>query len=1103
MKNLIKFTKDDTTITFHKTGDLNYIISHQKMINQISGNHLDGSINQIYLRVHTENGIKATPMIGSISESEFGYSEDQLSWRGQFENIQYQVNFKLAEKNRWFWQVTVKGNGIIDIIYGQDIGNAEKAVVETNEAYISQYIDHHVTKDKGRYVISSRQNQPQDGKFPLVEQGSLNELAGFSTDGYQFFGTEYKTTNTPKILTEEHLANEVYQYEFAYIALQSQKVALGEDHQENTHEFVFYGLALASQDKAVTENVVSIEDIKDSYKKTHFDQIKAIKQPSKKIGKPVVGLTLTEEELEILFPKKAKVEKVNDEIYSFFANEHHVVLKAKENAMERAHGHILLSGQTLSVDDPIMSSTVYMYGIFNSQIVLGNTTSNKLSSNSRNSLNVMKSSGQRFYILEDGNWRLLTMPSAFEMGLNSATWYYKLADDMIKVSVYTVSGIPNSVREIRTELTSATDKKYTFAITNQLIMGPDEGHQTYNLNKNDQVLTIKPSEKSVIKDFYPDLTYYMAIDQPFELTTEKLFMPDCQDDSLTVFKVTEQSSFTIITQGTTGDSFTPVNTALSQEDKKYSAFIDSLLHHFKLSHDSEDVTSINLLIRWYTHNMLVHYLSPHGLEQYGGAAWGTRDVSQGPTEFFLAIDRPEIVASIISHVYENQFDEDGNWPQWFMFDKYEKIKASESHGDVIIWPLKVVTDYLEKSQDFEILKEEIPYTSRNTYLRLSQKVTLLDHIKKQINYIETNFLQGTYLSCYGDGDWDDTLQPNNSAMKKQMASSWTVALTYQVLKKFATLMSEVDKNYADHLNDLVAGIKADYQKYMLGTDTLPGFVYMKQPGEVELMIHPTDKKTGIQYRLLPMTRSMIAELLDKKGVEHHFDVIKQYLQFPDGVRLMNRPAHYNGGVSTNFKRAEQAANFGREIGLQYVHAHIRFAEAMAKIGESQEAWRALTLINPIAIKERVPNAEIRQANTYFSSSDGDFKTRYEAQDNFDQLRDGEVTVKGGWRIYSSGPGIYINQLLSNILGIRENHDKLVLDPVLPIELDGLELQYELYNKKTTFKFHVKHSNKKVYLNEMELPFVLEENRYREGGIVLSAENLKEILRENNHLDIYI
>lgn len=47
------------------------------------------------------------------------------------------------------------------------------------------------------------------------------------------------------------------------------------------------------------------------------------------------------------------------------------------------------------------------------------------------------------------------------------------------------------------------------------------------------------------------------------------------------------------------------------------------------------------------------------------------------------------------------------------------------------------------------------------------------------------------------------------------------------------------------------------------------------------------------------------------------------LLYPDGVRLMNRPAQYDGGVSTHFKRAEHAANFGREVGLQYVHAHIR------------------------------------------------------------------------------------------------------------------------------------------------------------------------------------
>ena len=33
-----------------------------------------------------------------------------------------------------------------------------------------------------------------------------------------------------------------------------------------------------------------------------------------------------------------------------------------------------------------------------------------------------------------------------------------------------------------------------------------------------------------------------------------------------------------------------------------------------------------------------------------------------------------------------------------------------------------------------------------------------------------------------------------------MASSWTVALTYQVLKKFAALITEIDATYSQHSN---------------------------------------------------------------------------------------------------------------------------------------------------------------------------------------------------------------------------------------------------------------------------------------------------------------
>ena len=199
---------------------------------------------------------------------------------------------------------------------------------------------------------------------------------------------------------------------------------------------------------------------------------------------------------------------------------------------------------------------------------------------------------------------------------------------------------------------------------------------------------------------------------------------------------------------------------------------------------------------------------------------------------------------------------------------------------------------------------------------------------------------------------------------------------------------------------------------------------------------------------------------------------------------MNKPATYVGGVSSKFKRAEQASNFGREVGLQYVHAHIRFIEAMAKLGEADEAWNGLFVINPVNIIDAVPNAEIRQSNAYFSSSDGKFNDRYEAEAGFDKLRTGDVTVKGGWRVYSSGPGIYLNQVISNVLGIRQAGNQLVIDPILPKQLDGLEFNFAIDGKPVTFKYSLGNGEKKVLVNSAEVPVETVANKYRAGGFKL-------------------
>jgi len=60
-----------------------------------------------------------------------------------------------------------------------------------------------------------------------------------------------------------------------------------------------------------------------------------------------------------------------------------------------------------------------------------------------------------------------------------------------------------------------------------------------------------------------------------------------------------------------------------------------------------------------------------------------------------------------------------------------------------------------------------------------------------------------------------------------------------------------------------------------------------------------------------------------------------------------------------------------------------------------------------------------------------FADRYEASAEWSRVKDGTISVDGGWRIYSSGPGLYVNLLIRHALGIRRVFGQRVHKPVLP------------------------------------------------------------------------
>jgi len=222
---------------------------------------------------------------------------------------------------------------------------------------------------------------------------------------------------------------------------------------------------------------------------------------------------------------------------------------------------------------------------------------------------------------------------------------------------------------------------------------------------------------------------------------------------------------------------------------------------------------------------------------------------------------------------------------------------------------------------------------------------------------------------------------------------------------------------------------------------------------------------------------------------------------------MDRPLKYNGGIQTIFQRAESSTFFGREIGLMYVHEHIRYAESQAILGNADAFVKALRQANPVAYREIVKSGDIRQANCYYSSSDVAFKSRYDADEHYDEIKTGKIELKGGWRVYSSGPGIYIGLIVSRLLGLRTEFGNTIIDPVIPYSMDGLIATIDYMAHAVTLKYSVKKGNfkpKAIQVNGKALNFAHDENKYRKGGASIPTDQfLKMLDMQENMVEIQL
>ncbi|MGI9211697.1 MAG: hypothetical protein ACR2HF_04430, partial [Methylococcaceae bacterium] len=98
------------------------------VLNQYTGNELEGSLCQLYLRTHEAGRIAAfTPLLGPQSPAAFVC--DESGWHGQgfWQGIAFSLRLQLAaDETAWFWHIrlsnTLPHPQTLDILHTQDVG---------------------------------------------------------------------------------------------------------------------------------------------------------------------------------------------------------------------------------------------------------------------------------------------------------------------------------------------------------------------------------------------------------------------------------------------------------------------------------------------------------------------------------------------------------------------------------------------------------------------------------------------------------------------------------------------------------------------------------------------------------------------------------------------------------------------------------------------------------------------------------------------------------------------------------------------------------------------------------------------------------------------
>lgn len=420
-----------------------------------------------------------------------------------------------------------------------------------------------------------------------------------------------------------------------------------------------------------------------------------------------------------------------------------------------------------------------------------------------------------------------------------------------------------------------------------------------------------------------------------------------------------------------------------------------------------------------------------GFYQCGGA-WGFRDQLQDSCALLLL--NPELTRGHILRCCRYQFAEGDVMHWWHELPKEGGgAKGVRTRcSDDRLWLPYTVCEYLEKTGDRSVLKEEAPFLAaaelregeQEQYIPAKASEETADVYEHCVRAVEYSLARrGEHgLPLIGNGDWNDGF--NSIGEEGKGESVWLAQFLSIVLTRFAGVCAERGEQ------ERAERYRQESEALLAAVDRCAwdGGWYLRAFFDDGT---PLGTSADRECRIDSISQSFAAlsGMPDKERVNKALDsAYRELVMEGEGIVRLFRESLENPPHDPGYIRSYLPGV--RENGGQYTHAAVWLALAFLREGRAEQGWRLIRMLNPALRTAEKERAERYLLEPYAMPADI-------------YTHEGSVG-RGGWSLYTGAAGWYYRTVVEALLGIRIGRGRVEVSPCIPAEWDGFGARLQLF-----------------------------------------------------------